>query len=325
MLKHSIELVGLHTGTLHSIIHGPVSPWQRGGIGQNFRTEESLRYRADLEEEARQKEEQRRGKDWKWPALLCKFSDGRFDQFVVYGGIRWPMLLCTYIFSLARHRYVHSRYINIRACCMHICPILFQKRMDYRWLQTETCIRSCSRNHSESSSTKSYPNGSNLRRHLMEAGIPGMSVKVQSENAGVSADFDTFWCSSIIIKWGPECSVEDLPSTSIRTSCATFNDKGKSEGHLVLMVMVCEANLNLFARSLQLLNEAAWEPLGVTFVFLLHRSFEAMTILPQNDFLLANSGKWTLWVNPPFSEDGWWQDHSLFSIKWLCVSNGCVF
>lgn len=166
--------------------------------------------------------------------------------------------------------------INIRACCMHICPILFQKRMDYRWLQTETCIRSCSRNHSESSSTKSYPNGSNLRRHLMEVGIPGMSVKVHSENAGVSADFDTFWCSSIIIKWAPECSVEDLPSTSIRTSCATFKYRWKSEGHLVLMVLVCEANLNLFARSLQLLNEAAWEPLGVTFVFLLHRSFEEL-------------------------------------------------
>lgn len=156
-------------------------------------------------------------------------------------------------------------------------------------------IRSCSRNHSESSSTKSYPNESNLRRHSIEAGIPGMSVKVQSENAGVSADFDTFWCPSIIIKWAPECSVEDLPSTSIRTSCATFKDRGKSEGHLVLMVMVCEANLNLFARSLQLLNEAAWEPLGVSFVFLLHRSFEA---------IINSASKWLYVgklreVNPP--------------------------
>ena len=117
--KHSMELVGLHVCTLYSIIHGPVSPWQRGGIGQNFRTEESLRYRADLEEEARQKEEQRRAKDWKWPALLCKFSDGRFDQFVVYGGIRWPMLLCTYIFSsaCAKYGYVET---NAHVACTFV-------------------------------------------------------------------------------------------------------------------------------------------------------------------------------------------------------------
>ena len=78
-------VVVLHTATLHSIIHGPVSPWQRVGIGQNFRTEESLRYRADLEEEARQKEEQRWGiYDWKSPALLevSKMFDRRFDQLV---------------------------------------------------------------------------------------------------------------------------------------------------------------------------------------------------------------------------------------------------
>ena len=101
-----MELVGLYVCTLYSIIHGPVSPWQRVGIRQYFRTEESLRYRADLEEEARQKEEQRRGKDWKWPALLCKFSDGRFDQFVVYGG----QCCCAHTSSV---RHVQSMYTRM--------------------------------------------------------------------------------------------------------------------------------------------------------------------------------------------------------------------
>ena len=141
--------------------------------------------------------------------------------------------------------------INIRACRMHLRDVQYFPKPD--GLQVATDWNMCQKLHSEPFGIES-----DKVDILMDLIFGDIRWKQGSRAC-------PYRCSSIIIKWTPECNDEDLPTPSIRTSCDTSKDRGKSEEHLVLMVMVCEANLNLFARSLQLLNEAAWEPLDTMF------------------------------------------------------------
>ncbi len=86
---------------------------------------------------------------------------------------------------MSMHMYKHTRMLH----ALTRCPILSETRWTtggYRLKHVSEAALGTIRNRVWQSR---YSNGSNLRRHSMEAGKPSMSVKVQSDNAGVSAHF----------------------------------------------------------------------------------------------------------------------------------------